>query len=150
MEHYSVILLNVTQIPSLYLGCIIYVTGGTNLVRRWQRNLAAYCPQMQAKKPVDVLALQRELAGTIPHGAICWEYQLLYLWVEQQKITTKQASKMIRSVIAEVLFDVIQAINITYQINRYNALSARLILIDADQVIAEANQSFLVFIIPQS
>ena len=29
----------------LYLGRIMYATGGLHPIRRWRRNLAAYCPQ---------------------------------------------------------------------------------------------------------
>ena len=33
----------------LYLGRILYVTGGTHPVRRWRRSLASYFPQMAAQ-----------------------------------------------------------------------------------------------------
>ena len=39
----------------LYLGRLIYATGGTHPLRRWQRNLAVHCPQIPTKKPADVL-----------------------------------------------------------------------------------------------
>jgi len=73
----------------LYLGSIIYATGGTHPVRRWQRHLAAHCPQM----PAHNSALQRDLE-IIPTAAFntCWQYQLLCLWVAQQKITAEQAA----------------------------------------------------------
>jgi chemotaxis family two-component system response regulator PixG len=126
----------------LYLGSIIYATGGTHPVRRWLRNLAAHCPQM----PAHNSALQRDLAG-IDAGAFnsCWEYQLLCLWVAQQKITREQAANMIGSVVTEVLFDVAQAMRATYEIKQDNELSTPLALIDVQEVIAEVQQLWQVW-----
>jgi chemotaxis family two-component system response regulator PixG len=121
----------------LYLGDIIYATGVTHPVRRWQRNLAAYCPQI----PAQSLAIQRDLAKVDTASfTTCWEYQLLCLWVAQQKITGEQAANMIRAVIAEVLFDVAQAMRVVYQINPDKKLSTQLVLIDVHEAIAEVQQ----------
>ena len=127
----------------LYLGRLIYATGGTHPLRRWQRNLAFHCPQIPTKKPADVLALQRDLTGTATANSNCWEYNLLCLWVEQQKITREQALKMIRAVLVEVFFDVTQAMGVTCQINQDKSLSTQIALIDVMQAIAEAQQLWL-------
>ncbi|HEY9649622.1 MAG TPA: DUF4388 domain-containing protein, partial [Coleofasciculaceae cyanobacterium] len=121
----------------LYLGSIMYATGGNHLVRRWQRNLTAYCPQIPAQSSV----MQRELA-TIPATAFktCWQYQLLCLWVAQQKITPEQAAKLIHSVVLEVLFDIAQAMRATYQIKPDNSLSTQLALVDIPEAIAEVEK----------
>ncbi|HAA30952.1 MAG TPA: response regulator [Cyanobacteria bacterium UBA8553] len=121
----------------LYLGSIIYATGGVHPVRRWQRNLATHCPQI----PAQYLKLQRELAESKTTALNnCWEYHLLCLWVAQQKITLEQAAKMIRAVVCEVLFDVVQAMRATPQIKQDNLLPKPLVLIDVQQAIAEVNQ----------
>jgi chemotaxis family two-component system response regulator PixG len=119
----------------LYQGQIIYATGEIHLVRRWQRNLAAYCPQMTAS------SIARDLAG-IDAAAFtsCWEYQLLSLWVAKQKITREQAARMIRAVVTEVLFDVAQAARVVYQINPDKKLSTPLVLIDVQNAVAEVQQ----------
>jgi two-component system, chemotaxis family, response regulator PixG len=120
----------------LYLGRIMYATGGSHPVRRWRRNLALYMNQI----PFDLKNIQKDLEN-IPNKDLihtCWEYQLLCLWVEQQKISREQVAKMIRAVITEIFFDVTQAVQITYQIKRDNNLSTQLVLIDADQVIVES------------
>lgn len=120
----------------LYLGRIMYATGGNHPVRRWRRNLALYMNQI----PFDLKSLQKDLEN-IPNKDLihtCWEYQLLCLWVEQHKISREQVAKMIRAVITEIFFDVTQAVQITYQIKRDNNLSTQLVLIDADQVIVES------------
>ncbi len=121
----------------LYLGSIMYATGGSHPVRRWQRNLAAYSPQMLAQGS----ALQADLAQINAASSMtCWEYQLLCLWVAQQKITSEQATKIIQAVTIEVLFDVAQAMRATYQIKPNNSLSTQLDLIDVQQAIAVVYQ----------
>lgn len=120
----------------LYLGRIMYATGGNHPVRRWRRNLAFYLNQINW----DPKSWQKDLEN-IPDQELnttCWEYQLLCLWVEQQKISREQVAKMIRGVITEIFFDVTQAVQITYQIKRDHNLSTQLVLIDADQVIMES------------
>jgi chemotaxis family two-component system response regulator PixG len=121
----------------LYLGRIIYATGGTHPVRRWQRNLAAYCPQM----PNQRLATERDLVGVDTTAfTTCWQYHLLCLWAAQQKITSEQATKIVHAAIAEVLFDVAQARRATYQIKPNNSLSTPLALIDVEHAIAEVEE----------
>lgn len=121
----------------LYLGQIIYATGGNHPVRRWQRNLAINCPQIAVNSAV----IQRELPGSEDNTLInCWEYQLLCSWVAQGKITDQQAAKMIRAVITEVLFDVVQASRVIYQVNQDDSFSSRLILIDVHEALIEVIQ----------
>lgn len=115
----------------LYMGRLMYATGGDHPVRRWRRNLILHCPQMTSQ-------VSEGLQQIDTSNSICWEYELLCLWVEQKKITREQAAAVIQSVISEVLFDVTQAMKITYEIKRDNSLSKQLVLIDADQAITEA------------
>ncbi len=126
----------------LYKGQIVYVTGAQYSVRRWHRNLAAHCPQMLAHRG----SLQRELAG-LNQGAvkICWEYHVLCLWIAQQKITLEQATKMIRAIATEVLFEVAQAQRVVYQIKEDNELSSPLVLIDVEEALAEFQKAWQVW-----
>lgn len=125
----------------LYLGRLVYATGGHHPVRRWRRNLVAYLPHIQShmgaiQGDVDRLELD-------DHNN-CWEYELLCFWVEQQKVTLEQAAKMIRQNIVEVLFDVTQAMQVTCELKPDKNLpfSTRLVLIDAEQVIIEAQKGW--------
>ena len=121
----------------LYLGRIMYATGGTHPVRRWRRHIALYLPQIASQ----LSSLQLDLASLGSQDfRLCWEYQLLCLWVEQQKISREQAARMIRSVIVEVLFDITQTMEVTCELRQDNLLSTRLVLIDADQLINEAQK----------
>ncbi|MDJ0601334.1 MAG: response regulator [Crocosphaera sp.] len=123
----------------LYLGRIMYATGGTHPVRRWRRHIARYLPEIAAQ----LSSLQLDLASLGNQDfRLCWEYQLLCLWVEQQKISREQAARMIRSVIIEVLFDITQTMEVTCELRQDNLLSTRLVLIDADQLINEAQKQW--------
>ncbi len=120
----------------LYLGDIQYATGGTHRVRRWQRNLTTNAPHILSHLPVqqsDLSDMDRKACH------LCWEYHLLCLWVAQQKITYKQATQIIRSIIFEVLLEVAQAVELTYQIYPERSLSIQLELVafNSEQVIAE-------------
>lgn len=126
----------------LHLGHIMYATGGIHPIRRWQRNLEANCPQLLANRS----SLQRDLRSfKTTDSTFCWEYQLLSLWVAQQKVTNEQAAAMIRSVIAEVLFDLVQAMRVIYQIDQHESLPKPLVLIDVHEAIAQVQQYWRVW-----
>ncbi|MEA5508452.1 response regulator [Crocosphaera sp. UHCC 0190] len=121
----------------LYLGRIMYATGGSHPVRRWRRHIAMYLPQIASQ----LSSLQLDIASLGNQDfRLCWEYQLLCLWVEQQKVSREQAARMIRSVIIEALFDITQTMEVTCELRQDNLLSTRLVLIDADQLINEAQK----------
>ncbi len=61
----------------LYLGRIMYATGGTHPIRRWRRNIALYLPQIA---PHLSSMQQLGLASLSPKDTqLCWEYYLLCL-----------------------------------------------------------------------
>ena len=115
----------------LYLGGILYATGGVHPVRRWQRHVAIHCPQILTHPAT----IRRDLASI--NSKMCWDYQLLCLWVKQQRITPEQAANTIRAVLAEVLFDLVQAKQVTHQIQHNYSLPTKLVLIEIDQAIAQ-------------
>jgi chemotaxis family two-component system response regulator PixG len=116
----------------LQQGQIVYATGGIHPVRRWRRNIAIHLPQIN----IDFLELQKELTSLAKKSfKICWEYDILYPWIGQQKITKEQASQMLLSSLVEILFDITQAIEITCEIVPDRFLSTKLPLINPQQVI---------------
>jgi chemotaxis family two-component system response regulator PixG len=120
-------------------GYLMYAMGGAHPVRRLLRNLAAHSPQLT----LDRLTIQRDLSQFNPANCqTCWQYYLLSLWVKQQKITHEQTKNLIQSVITEVLFDIAQAKQTTYQIKQDNSLSSQLPVIDVEEAIAQANQQW--------
>ncbi|MEL6440605.1 MAG: response regulator [Cyanobacteria bacterium J06621_8] len=129
-----------TWILYLYLGRIVYASGGVHPVRRWRRHVVAYCPARLA----NAGELQSALASIAQkESRISWEYQLLSVWIDQGKISREQATKVIRATVVEILFDVTQAMEVYYEAAKDNLLTTRLILIDAEQVVSEANKLYL-------
>ncbi|MBE9192209.1 response regulator [Gloeocapsopsis crepidinum LEGE 06123] len=120
----------------LFLGRILYATGGHHPVKRWRRNVLAYCPQ------VDVNTLKIAESNMSFSGDISWEYLLLYSAIEQQHISRDQAAKIIASIVAEVLFDVTQVTHITCEIKPENLSVPQLVLLDPGQAIAEAQHAW--------
>ncbi|MFN5513198.1 MAG: response regulator [Cyanobacteriota bacterium] len=121
----------------LYLGRIMYATGGHHAVRRWRRQIALYLPQIAA----NLSSVQIDLASIDPQDLqLCWEYQLLCHWVEHQKATREQAARFIRTTIVEVLFDITQMMEVSCDLRQDTILATRLVLIDADQIINETQQ----------
>lgn len=123
----------------IYLGRITFATGGAHSFRSWKRNVLVYCPQMT---PFSALLKQAIKDAADRDLATCWQYHILCLWVEQQKITREQAAKVVRAIIVEALFDVTQVRQVTYQINQENSSSIQsemqLGLFEAEQIAAEA------------
>ncbi|MEM7593881.1 MAG: response regulator [Cyanobacteria bacterium P01_A01_bin.83] len=129
-----------TWILYLYLGRIVYASGGVHPVRRWRRHVIAYCPARLA----NAEELKSALATIAQEESrISWEYQLLSVWIDQSKINREQATKVIRATVIEVLFDITQAVEVNCEATKDNLLTTRLILIDAEQVISEANKLYL-------
>lgn len=108
----------------LNLGYIVFGTGGIHSIRRWQRHLLHWCPHLR----LDAKMLNDELSGSgsmvLPN---CWEYQLLYTWMKHQKITEQHAAQIIRDIVVEILFDVVQAVDLTYQFQRCQPLNEELV-----------------------
>ncbi len=120
----------------LYQGCIMYATGGVHPIRRWQRQLVEACngiPAYGAALQYDLILVNAAEANT------CWEYQLLCLWVVQQKVTQRQAEQIIHGVINEVLFDVGQAKSVVCQINPDKLLSTQLVMVDVQEAITKVH-----------
>ena len=128
-----------TWILYLYLGRIVYASGGTHPVRRWRRHVVAYCPDRLS----DVEEIHSVLADIArDESRISWEYQLLSVWIDRNKITRDRATKVIRATVVEVLFDITQAVEVSYETIKDNLLTTRLILIDAEQVIKQASKLY--------
>ncbi len=120
------------------LGRLVWIAGGAHRIRRWYRLLSQYCPQIPPKsiRPRQVDASQS------------WKYQALTLLVKQQKIQHEQAVAVIKSTIAEVLFDILQQEEkapLTFICNfsdEQTVLDTSLIPIHPIQALAEAEQAW--------
>jgi len=113
------------------MGRLVWAKGGLHCLRRWQRLLFQNCPQIHSQGAswgeTDVAE------GT--------EYNLLIQWVKQRQIMGEQAGSVIRTTVAEVLFDILQqekSGQLTFVDDRQDILDASLTLISPEQALANA------------
>lgn len=110
-------------------GQICYGTGGIHPVRRWKRHLAAQKSQLR----LDLQTLEYELSNGERAAFTEWEYQLIEQWMKQQKISESVANRVIQQIVIEVLFDITQAEQVTYQLHPTPPLGATQQPIEIDQ-----------------
>lgn len=128
----------------LQSGFIAYVEGGVHPIRQWVRHLNSYFPHLF--KPKSKFNWKYDLAGiNLENVHISWQYELLSLWIQKQKITRDQATKMVWAVIVEGLFDVNQTSGVSYELKQSQSTvstSTAIVLIDGNQVAAEVERQW--------
>ncbi|MEG3436562.1 DUF4388 domain-containing protein [Pannus brasiliensis CCIBt3594] len=102
----------VESVLYFYLGRLVYATGGSHPVRRWQRSLTVYCPHILQDPETFRQGLMSVVETDSP---ISWEYQVLVSWAKQRKITLEQLTGIIRSHIEEILFDLTRAGRVSWR-----------------------------------
>jgi len=118
----------------LYLGRLIYSTGGNHIVRRYKRNLTLFMPEMIS----DLAILERDPeTHKLFEPKICWEYDLLSFWTNQGKINRKQVTSFIFAQTNEILFDLTQIKQLEVEYVLDKALSNPLTVIDSNNSVAE-------------
>lgn len=124
----------------LYLGNIVYGTGGIHPVRRWQRNLTSNIPQI----PFDLSTLQKELterrANLNDH---VWEYEQISYWVEQQIVTPQQGQNAVIFALEEIFFDLTQARQVICRLDPNNVLLPKIESIEPGELIDRTNDIWL-------
>lgn len=122
----------------LYLGRILYVTGGIHPIRRWRRNMALYFPQITRQLQQELQQININKSTDL---LLTWDYYLLYQWVEQKKINLERVTKYIRVLTNEVLFDLTQANTVSFYVIETKKQSFQpLAMIDAQQQINYADK----------
>ncbi|MEY2856273.1 MAG: hypothetical protein RLZZ74_582, partial [Cyanobacteriota bacterium] len=123
----------------LYLGDLVYGTGGVHPIRRWQRNLILNLPQV----PFQLSSLQDELTERKADLTDnIWEHEQLSQWVEQQIITPQQGKNAIAFAISEILFDLTQARQVICRLNQDRILAPTIELIEPQTAITETDQAW--------
>ena len=120
----------------LYLGNIVYGTGGIHPIRRWQRNLISNLPQI----PFELSTLQEELTecrADISDNV--WEYERIGYWVEQQIITPQQGINAVVFALEEILFDLTQARQVICRLDRDSILLPKTEYIEPENLIDRTN-----------
>jgi two-component system, chemotaxis family, response regulator PixG len=125
-----------------YLGRILYATGGSHPIRRWVRNCTIAAVDSSSAKDLQtrIRALTDISALTQAEINNCWEYYLLINWAKQSRISRIALVKHIQSTIIEVLFDLIQAEQVTWKVVDRTEISPQLTLIDLDRAFEIASQ----------
>ncbi len=120
----------------LYLGRIIYATGGSHQVRRWKRQVSQHLGDFK----IDNESLSSLLLNTkAPNElALSWEYLVLDLLLKENKITREQLIQLINSLVSEILFDLSQSGYTSYIVKKSKTSLNPPVLIDANQVIVKA------------
>jgi two-component system, chemotaxis family, response regulator PixG len=102
----------------LSLGNLVWAADGVHPVRRFRRQLASCLPKVNLKAIAPRQSDQFE----------CWDYHVLALLVQRQVAHTEEVVSIMRGLVAEVLFDLLQAIEIasvTQQIAQFYEKPAR-------------------------
>lgn len=117
----------------LYMGRLIWASGGPHPMRRWRRYMAQHCPQITPQT----------LAIRATDDSQCQDYYALSILVKRQQVSVEQAGALIRSTVAEVLFDVIQQEEtkpVTFRCDPEDVLDTSLSLVNAEQILLETQQ----------
>ncbi len=121
----------------LYLGRLIYGSGGEHSVRRWRRNLTAYLPQIAG----DISYLEHELQSLTPESVkFCWEYELLRRWLRENKAQREAVMSMVMAILREIFFDLNQTMEIYFFLNDqlHIPITEQISLMDTESVIIPA------------
>ncbi|MDY6785529.1 MAG: response regulator [Cyanobacteriota bacterium] len=89
---------------SLYLslGHLVWGSEGVHPVRRFRRQLTSFLPNVKLKAVAPRQSDRFE----------CWDYHVLALLVQRNRAQTDEVVSIMRGLVAEVLFDLLQAIEI--------------------------------------
>ncbi len=117
----------------LYLGRIIYATGGKHSVRRWCRNVNKVAPSL-----VNQLSSLNNHIFEQTQFRRYWEYELINYLLTQNMITTVQINQIIRGILLEIFFDISQQMEVVFELTENKPLSTQLVFINSDQIILEA------------
>lgn len=120
----------------LYMGRLIWAEGGPHPRRRWHRCLTQHS-QLDFRSS--------SVAGIVGDQQQCQEYHTLATLVKRQQVTPEQAVSMIRSVVTEVLFDIVQqeeTKSVTFRADAEDVLDTSLALLSAEQLLVEVQQTW--------
>lgn len=119
----------------LYMGRLIWATGGPHPHRRWYRYLTQHCPHLSPST----------IALPFTPEAPCQDYHALNILVKCQHINPEQAVAVIRSTVREVLFDIIQQEEtqpVQFKTDAQDMLEASLALLNAEHLLNEVQQQW--------
>ncbi len=125
----------------LYMGRLIYGTGGEHSVRRWRRNLAASLPAIAGDREY----LEEQIQSISPQTVrFCWEYELLRDWLAEGRADREGVMKMVTGILTEIFFDLNQTLEVSFYLNDRTIvpLNEQISLLDPNPIITSAWQQW--------
>ncbi len=100
-------------------GQVIYGKGGVHPIRQWYRQALARLPESE----LSYQALQAAPGAMLPSTWLQdWDYRLLQHWLSQGQLSSKALQGISTNIVADILFDVVQARDAQYQLARHPPL----------------------------
>ena len=122
------------------LGRLIWITGGQHPCRRWYRYLRFHCPHLNPQ------SIRLREANKLPE---IWDYHILKILTKRQQISSEQAIAIVKSIIRESLFDLIQQIGgKTFSINENDipsTLKNPITLLQVQEIMLETLQTWKIW-----
>jgi two-component system, chemotaxis family, response regulator PixG len=119
----------------LYLGRIVWATGGIHRNRRWFRGVKQFCPGLMTsewtQKAVAVMTTSEEEGF--------WEIQVLSQAVQAGVTTPDQAKAIVANYVQEVFFGIVDQPDVESEWSTLKELPQQFVWLDVDQVIRNAS-----------
>jgi two-component system, chemotaxis family, response regulator PixG len=102
-------------------GQVVYGKGGVHPMRQWYRQAQAQLPDSE----FSYQTLQTSFARATPSSSWLpdWDYHLLHSWVSQGQLSKSALQAISTNIVADILFDVVQARETQYQLSRHPPLA---------------------------
>lgn len=115
-------------------GHVFYGYGGIHPIRQWYRHFQSHLSHLK----LSYVKLRQLVSMTTPTILKdCWSYELLYNWMVAGYLSKETLKTISQSIIADILFDILQADNISYKLVRQPAIAPEKVpmQIDADSLL---------------
>lgn len=102
-------------------GQVVYGKGGAHPMRQWYRQAQARLPESE----FSYQTLQTSFARATPSSSWLpdWDYHLLHSWLSQGQLSKPALQAISTNIVADILFDVVQARETEYQLARHPPLA---------------------------
>lgn len=111
-------------------GQLVYGTGGSHTMRQWYRYVNKYAPHLDLNSIHLQQVVDKQQSFVFED---CWDYNLLCHWLTHGELTKETVKAIATNIVADLLFDVIQNLNVKYKLIRQSALPENLISVTLDE-----------------
>jgi chemotaxis family two-component system response regulator PixG len=121
------------------LGRIVWATGSDHPFRRWRRNMAQYCPDIDITK---IRCRYEDIAIDY------WDYNLIDILYKRQKIQREKIHAIVENTVAELLFDLAQELSfnaVTCNYSQQTILEMPMSFTNADMSIKQMQSAWSIW-----